>query len=99
MTKCNLNPTEDRVVVEKVESEEKTSGGILLPDTAKEKPQIGIILKTGPGKKDEKGNLISTDLKVGDKVVYAKYSGTELKLCGKEYLILRASDVLAVIEG
>ena len=98
-TECKLNPTEDRLIVVKCESEEKSSGGILLPDTAKEKPQIGTVIKVGPGKVNEKGEKIKQeDIKVGMKVVYAKYSGTEIKISGIEYLILKAGDVLATIE-
>ncbi len=95
-TKITLQPLEDRVIVKKVESEEKTPGGILLPDNAKEKPQIAQIIAVGPGRKDDKGNLIAIDnLKPGDKVVFPKYSGTEIKIEGEELLILKASDLLA----
>jgi chaperonin GroES len=96
VTKTELIPIEDRVVVQKEESEEKTAGGILLPDSAKEKPQQAIVVSVGPGKRDEKGNLVPIDyLKKGDKVLFAKYSGTEVKISGEEFLILRASDILA----
>ncbi|MDX1917710.1 MAG: co-chaperone GroES [Candidatus Caenarcaniphilales bacterium] len=94
-TKASLIPLEDRVIVQKEESDEKTQGGILLPDSAKEKPQIAKVVAVGPGKKDEKGNLNPPDLKIGDRVVYPKYSGTEIKVEGEEYLILKASDILA----
>lgn len=92
-----LLPLEDRIIVEKHEPEEKTSGGILLPDSAKEKPQEAIIVSVGPGKRSEKdGSIIPLEnLKPGDKIIYPKYSGTEVKIDGKEYLILKASDVLA----
>jgi len=98
--KTKLVPLEDRIIVEKHEPEEKTAGGILLPDSAKEKPQQAIIVSVGPGKRNEKdGSVIPVDnLKAGDKIIYPKYSGTEVKIDGKEYLILRASDVLAKVE-
>lgn len=96
-TKLNLKPLADRVVVRKLEAEEKTSGGIVLPDTAKEKPQQGEVLAVGPGKLDEKGTRQPMELKVGDKVLFAKYSGTEVKIEGVEYLILAERDILAII--
>jgi chaperonin GroES len=95
----SLKPLGDRVVVEPIEQEEVTAGGIVLPDTAKEKPQQGMILAAGPGARDEDGERIEMDVKVGDKVLYAKYSGTEFKVDGKKLLILRESDLLAIIEG
>ena len=95
----SLKPLGDRVVVEPIEQEEVTAGGIVLPDTAKEKPQQGVILAAGPGARDEDGEHIEMDVKVGDKVLYAKYSGTEFKVDGKKLLILRESDLLAIIEG
>ena len=94
----SLKPLGDRVVVEPIEQEEVTAGGIVLPETAKEKPQQGKILAAGPGARDEDGKRIELDVKVGDKVLYAKYAGTEFKLDGKKLLILRESDLLAVIE-
>jgi len=94
----SLKPLGDRVVVEPIEQEEVTAGGIVLPETAKEKPQQGNILAVGPGSRDEDGEHIQMDVKVGDKVLYAKYSGTEFKVDGKKLLILRESDLLAVIE-
>lgn len=94
--KLNLKPLADRVIVKKLEAEEKTSGGIVLPDTAKEKPQQGEVLAVGPGKYDEKGTRQPMELKVGDKVLFAKYSGTEVKIEGVEYLILAERDILAV---
>jgi len=94
----NLRPLADRVVVEPVESEETTASGILLPETAKEKPQQGMVLAAGLGKLDEDGERIAMDVKVGDRVLYAKYSGTEVKLDGKKLLIMRESDILAVLE-
>lgn len=97
-TKLQLKPLADRVVVKKLDAEEKTAGGIVLPDTAKEKPQQGEILAVGPGKFDEKGTRQPMEVKVGDKILYAKYSGTEVKLVGVEYLILAERDILAVID-
>lgn len=94
--KLNLKPLADRVIVKKLEAEEKTSGGIVLPETAKEKPQQGEVLAVGTGKFDEKGNRQPMELKVGDKVLFAKYSGTEVKIDGVEYLILAERDILAV---
>jgi chaperonin GroES len=95
--KLNLKPLADRVIVKKLEAEEKTPGGIVLPDTAKEKPQNGEVLAIGPGRYDEKGgNRQPMELKVGDKVLFAKYSGTEIKIDGVEYLILAERDILAV---
>ena len=91
-----LRPLEDRVVVEPLEQEEKTKGGIVLPDTAKEKPQKGRIVAAGPGRYDEEGKRIPMEVKPGDVVAYSRYAGTEVKIEGEEYLILRESDVLAV---
>ncbi len=95
----NLKPLGSRVVVEPLESEEVTAGGIVLPDTAKEKPQKGTILAVGPGDRDDDGKRIALDVKEGDVVLYAKYSGTEIKVDGKKLLILRESDILAIIEN
>ena len=97
--KLSLKPLGDRLVVEPIEQEEVTAGGIVLPETAKEKPQQGKVLAAGPGARDDDGDRIAMDVKVGDKVLYAKYSGTEFKMDGKKLLILRESDILAVIEG
>lgn len=98
--KLNLKPLADRVIVKKLEAEEKTPGGIVLPDTAKEKPQNGEVLAVGPGKYDEKGSARQPmELKVGDKVLFAKYSGTEVKIDGVEYLILAERDILAVFSS
>lgn len=96
-TKMLLKPLADRVIVKKLEAEEKTSGGIVLPDTAKEKPQQGEVLAIGPGKLDEKSNRQPMEVKVGDKVLFAKYSGTEVKIEGIEYLILAERDILAIV--
>jgi chaperonin GroES len=93
----NLTPLGDRVIVEPLEGEEVTSGGIILPETAKEKPQQGKVLATGPGARDDQGKRIAMDVKVGDTVLYAKYSGTEVKVKDKKYLILRENDVLAIV--
>ena len=94
-----LKPLGGRVIVEPIEQEDITAGGIILPETAKEKPQEGKILASGPGERDESGVRIAMEVKVGDKVLYAKYSGTEVKVDGKKLLILRESDILAVVEG
>ena len=94
----NLKPLADRLVVEPIEQEEVTAGGIILPETAKEKPQQGKVIAAGPGRTDEDGKRIPMDVSVGDKVLYAKYSGTEIKLDGKKLLILRESDILAIVE-
>jgi chaperonin GroES len=99
-SKLKLKPLHDRVIVEPIEQEEMTSGGIILPETAKEKPQEGHVLAVGPGGRDEKtGSRIAMDVKAGDKVLFAKYSGTEIKMDGKKLLILRESDLLAIVEG
>jgi chaperonin GroES len=98
-SKLKLKPLGGRVIVEPIEQEEMTAGGIILPETAKEKPQEGKILAAGPGERDEDGKRIAMEVKVGDKVLYAKYSGTEVKIDGKKLLILRESDILAVVEG
>ena len=96
----NLRPLADRVIVEPLEREETTSGGILLPETAKEKPQEGLVVAAGPGRWDEDGKKrLPLEVAVNDRVVYAKYSGTEIKLGDKKYLILGEKDILAVIEN
>jgi chaperonin GroES len=94
----NLKPLADRLVVEPNEQEEVTAGGIILPETAKEKPQQGKVIAAGPGRTDDKGKRVDMEVKLGDRVLYAKYSGTEIKLDGKKVLILRESDILAVVE-
>jgi chaperonin GroES len=94
----SLKPLGSRVVVEPSEQEEITAGGIVLPETAKEKPQKGTILATGPGERDDDGKRIAMDVKVGDTVLYAKYAGTEIKVEGKKLLILKESDILAIVE-
>jgi chaperonin GroES len=93
----NLKPLGSRVVVEPVEQEEVTAGGIVLPETAKEKPQKGTILAVGPGDRDDDGDRIKMDVSVGDVVLYAKYAGTEIKVEGKKLLILKESDILAIV--
>lgn len=98
-SKLKLKPLGSRVIVEPIEQDEKTASGIYLPETAKEKPQEGKILAAGPGDRDEDGKRVPMDVNVGDKVLFAKYSGTEVKIDGKKLLILRESDILAVIEG
>ena len=95
----NLKPLGSRVVVEPLEQEEVTAGGIVLPETAKEKPQKGVVLAVGPVDRDEDGERIAMDVKVGDTVLYAKYGGTEIKVDGKKLLILRESDLLAIVEN
>jgi chaperonin GroES len=92
-----VKPLSDRVVIEPLEAEEKTTGGIYLPDTAKEKPQMGKVVAAGPGKVADSGQLIKSEVKVGDTVLYGKYSGTDITLDGKDYLIVRESDILAIM--
>jgi chaperonin GroES len=93
----NVKPMEDRVILKPMEAEQKTAGGIIIPDNAKEKPQKGEVVAVGPGKVNDKGAKIEMTLKKGDKVLYGKYSGTEITIDGQDYLIVRESDVLAVI--
>jgi chaperonin GroES len=97
-TKVAIKPLEDRIVVQANEAETTTASGIVIPDTAKEKPQEGTVLAVGPGRFDDKGSRIPVDVKVGDTVLFSKYGGTEVKYAGEEYLVLSARDVLAVIE-
>ncbi len=92
-----VKPLEDRVILKPMEAEQKTSGGIIIPDNAKEKPQKGEVISVGPGKVNDKGQKIDMTLKKGDKVLYGKYSGTEVNIDGDEYLIVRESDVLAIL--
>jgi len=94
----SLKPLGDRVVVKPIEQEDVTAGGIMLPDTAKEKPQKGEVLAVGPGSRNDAGERVKMDVKVGDKVLFAKYAGTEIKLDGEKVLILRESDILAIVE-
>ena len=93
----NFRPLHDRVLVRRVEAEEKTAGGIIIPDTAKEKPQEGEIVAVGPGGRDEAGKLIPIDLKSGDRVLFGKWSGTEVKIEGEDLLIMKESDIMGVI--
>jgi chaperonin GroES len=94
----NIRPLHDRIIVERVEEENKTAGGLIIPDTAKEKPQQGRVIAVGKGKKTEDGKVIPMDVKVGDKILFGKYSGTEIKVEGKEYLMMREDDILGVVE-
>ena len=94
-----FRPLHDRVVVRRLDAEEKTAGGIIIPDTAKEKPMEGEIIAVGPGARDEQGHLVPLDVKAGDRVLFGKWSGTEVKLDGEELLIMKESDVMGVIEG
>ena len=98
VTKVAIKPLEDRIVVQAVDAESTTASGLVIPDTAKEKPQEGMVLAVGPGRFED-GTRVPLDVKVGDKVLYSKYGGTEVKYAGEEYLVLSARDVLAVIEG
>ena len=93
----SIKPLEDRIVVKSLEAEQTTASGLVIPDTAKEKPQEGEVLAVGPGRIDDKGNRVPLDIKEGDRVIYSKYGGTEIKHGGEEYLILSARDVLAVV--
>ncbi len=97
-TKVSIKPLEDRVVVQANEAETTTASGLVIPDTAKEKPQEGTVIAVGPGRIDDNGNRVPLDVKVGDVVIYSKYGGTEVKYGGEEYLVLSARDLLAVVE-
>ena len=99
MAKLKFRPLHDRVVVRRIEADEKTKGGIIIPDTAKEKPSEGEIIAVGPGGRDESGKLIPIDLNAGDRVLFGKWSGTEVKIDGEDLLIMKESDVMGVIEG
>ena len=92
-----FRPLHDRVVVRRLESEERTAGGIIIPDTAKEKPQEGEVVAVGPGARNEKGELVALDVKAGDKVLFGKWSGTEVKVDGQDLLIMKESDVMGII--
>jgi chaperonin GroES len=94
-----FRPLHDRVVVKRIESDEKTAGGIIIPDTAKEKPQQGEVIAVGPGARDDSGKLIPLDVKEGDVVLFGKWSGTEVKIDGVEYLIMKENDIMGVMEG
>ena len=97
MAKTKFRPLHDRVVVRRIEAQEKTKGGIIIPDTAQEKPQEGEVMAVGPGGRDETGKLIPIDIKTGDRVLFGKWSGTEVKLDGEELLIMKESDIMGVI--
>jgi chaperonin GroES len=97
MAKLKFRPLHDRVVVRRIDAEDKTKGGIIIPDTAKEKPQEGEVVAVGPGGRDETGKLIPVDLKAGDRVLFGKWSGTEVKVEGEELLIMKESDIMGVI--
>jgi len=94
-----IRPLQDRVIVKRLEEEEKTKGGIIIPDSAKEKPQEGKVIAVGKGKVTEEGKVIPLDVKVGDRILFGKYSGTEVKIEGEEHLIMREEDILGIIEG
>ena len=94
-----FRPLHDRVVVRRVDAEEKTAGGIIIPDTAKEKPQQGEVLAVGPGKRDESGKLVALDVKAGDQILFGKWSGTEVKVDGEDLLIMKEDDIMGVVEG
>ena len=94
----NVRPLRDRIIVERVEEETKTTGGLIIPDTAKEKPQQGRVIAVGKGKVTEDGRVLGMDVKVGDRVLFGKYAGTEIKIKGQEYLMMREDDILGVVE-
>ena len=98
MAKTKFRPLHDRVVVRRIAAEEKTKGGIIIPDTAQEKPQEGEVIAVGPGGRDENGKLIPIDLKAGNRVLFGKWSGTEVKLDGVDYLIMKESDIMGVLQ-
>lgn len=94
-----FRPLHDRVVVKRLESDTKTKGGIIIPDTAKEKPQEGEVIAVGPGARDESGKVVALDVKAGDRILFGKWSGTEVKIEGEDFLIMKESDIMGVIEG
>ncbi len=94
-----FRPLHDRVVVKRIESDTKTKGGIIIPDTAKEKPQEGQVIAVGPGARDESGKVVALDVKANDRVLFGKWSGTEVKIDGEDYLIMKESDIMGVIEA
>jgi chaperonin GroES len=94
-----FRPLHDRVVIRRIEGEEKTKGGIIIPDTAKEKPQEGEVIAVGPGARDENGKLVPLDLRAGDRVLFGKWSGSEVKIDGEDLLIMKESDIMGIIEG
>ena len=95
----HFRPLHDRVVVRRINAHEKTAGGIIIPDTAKEKPQEGEVVSAGPGARNEKGELVPLELKAGDRVLFGKWSGTEVKIDGEDLLIMKESDILGIVEG
>ena len=94
-----FRPLHDRVVVRRIEAEEKTAGGIIIPDTAKEKPQEGEVIAAGPGARNEQGQIVALDVKAGDRILFGKWSGTEVKIDGEELLIMKESDIMGIVEG
>ncbi len=94
-----FRPLHDRVVVRRIEAEEKTAGGIIIPDTAKEKPQEGEVIAVGPGARNEQGQIVALEVKAGDRILFGKWSGTEVKLDGEELLIMKESDIMGIVEG
>ena len=94
-----FRPLHDRIVVKRITAEEKTAGGIIIPDTAKEKPMEGEVVSVGPGARNEQGQIVALDVKAGDRVLFGKWSGTEVKLDGEELLIMKESDIMGIIEG
>ncbi len=97
MTKLSIRPLGDRVIIKALPSEEKTRGGVILPDSAKEKPQQGEVVAAGPGRRTDKGDMIAMQVEVGNRVLYGKYSGTEVKIDGEDYLIIKESEILAIL--
>ena len=96
---ANFRPLHDRVVVRRITAEEKTAGGIIIPDTAKEKPQEGEVVSVGPGARNEQGQIVALDVKAGDRVLFGKWSGTEVKINGEDLMIMKESDIMGIIEG
>ena len=99
MAKTSFRPLHDRVVVKRIDAEEKSAGGIIIPDTAKEKPSQGEIIAVGPGARDESGKIVALDVKGGDRILFGKWSGTEVKIDGEDLLIMKESDIMGVIEA
>ena len=99
MAKTKFRPLHDRVVVKRIDADEKSKGGIIIPDTAKEKPSQGEVIAVGPGGRDESGNLIKLDVKAGDRVLFGKWSGTEVKLDGEELIIMKESDIMGIVDA
>jgi chaperonin GroES len=99
VTRMNFRPLHDRVLVRRIEADEKSSGGIIIPDTAKEKPQEGEVIAVGAGTRDEAGKLTPLDVKAGDRILFGKWSGTEVRLDGQDLLIMKESDILGIVEG